>query len=194
MRCLIAHGTSARIPPLCTGAGAPSLRSRAPCLPPPPWPPSGGQGRPRNRWAANWMPRQGGSWEPDVLLGKGKARAGWRLRRRPHPWAEVTFQSQPAALFMSRRSDLKPKPKAPVPSAEPRAWPTEGPSLARATARAGVGVGAACENVPQALSSPLPGLSALAAGHLQSHPHVTSPGSPLPNCPSTVHSPCDPAM
>lgn len=66
--------------------------------------------------------RQGRGWEPDVLLGKGEARAGWRLRRCPRPRAEVTFQSQPAALFMSRRSDLKPKPMAPVPSAEPRAW------------------------------------------------------------------------
>ena len=79
------------------------------------------------------MPRQGRGWEPNVLLGKGEARAGWRLRRCPHPRAEVTFQSQPAALFMSRQSDLKPKPTAPVPSAEPRAWqegqedwPTEG--------------------------------------------------------------------
>lgn len=40
----------------------------------------------------------------------------------PNPGAEVTFQSQPTALFISWWSGLKPNPTAPVPSAEPKAW------------------------------------------------------------------------
>ena len=31
-------------------------------------PPRAGRGRPRNRWAANRMPRQGRGWEPNVLF------------------------------------------------------------------------------------------------------------------------------
>lgn len=67
------------------------------------------------------------SWLAKGRLGQAGGSGGV-----PTPQAEVTFQSQPAALFMSRWSGLKPNPTAPVPSAEPRArqegregWPTE---------------------------------------------------------------------
>lgn len=48
----------------------------------------------------------------------------------PTPWAEVTFQSRPAALFMAQQSGLKPNPAAPVPST--------GPGLGRRARRAGL--------------------------------------------------------
>lgn len=68
----------------------------------------------RSRLAAGWIPRQ-------VLGGTlGHQRRGWgrweALGLSPTPRAEVTFQSQLAALFMAWQSGLKPNPKAPVPS------------------------------------------------------------------------------
>lgn len=60
------------------------------------------------------MPGQCQGWEPGVLVSRQESLG------RPHPpVAEVTFQSQPAALFMASTA-LKPNPTAPVPSSSLR--------------------------------------------------------------------------